>query len=150
MISIINDSILNAKENIISHQTNCSGVYNRGIAKQVREKFPKAYDEYRKFYLNNKHELLGKCQIINCGNVIIAHLFGQERYGIDTTYTDYNALSNSIFELFLYSKIRGLSLAMPYGIGCGLAGGDWETVYEIIKRNSDFFKLDITLYKYKG
>ena len=27
----------------------------------------------------------------------------------------------------------GKSVALPYGIGCGLAGGDWNTVYDIIK-----------------
>jgi hypothetical protein len=29
---------------------------------------------------------------------------------------------------------KGLTtLALPYGLGCGLAGGDWKVVYEIIR-----------------
>lgn len=29
----------------------------------------------------------------------------------------------------------GKSVAFPYGIGCGLAGGDWSTVEKLIVQN---------------
>ena len=38
-----------------------------------------------------------------------------------------------------------LSVAIPYGIGCGIANGDWNIVYKIIEKV--FQECDVTLYK---
>jgi len=34
---------------------------------------------------------------------------------------------------------------MPYMIGCGNGGGDWQSVYELIQ--NEFTKHDVALYK---
>jgi len=44
------------------------------------------------------------------------------------------------------------SLAFPYKIGCGLAGGDWKTYLEMLETFGDGFKspdMYIALYKYE-
>ena len=38
-----------------------------------------------------------------------------------------------------------LSVAIPYGIGCGIANGDWNKVYKIIEEV--FSDYDVTLYR---
>lgn len=40
---------------------------------------------------------------------------------------------------------ENLSVAIPYGIGCGIANGDWKEVYKIIEKVFDNF--DVTLYR---
>ena len=128
--------------NIIGHQVNCQGVMGKGIASIVRSDYPKAYDEYIGYSKANKGNLLGNAQIVKCGGKYICNLYSQEYYGNDKTkvYTSYEALKKSLTILKDYAKSKGLVVGLPYGIGCGLANGDWNTVYNIIKEVfSDYY-----------
>ena len=41
-----------------------------------------------------------------------------------------------------------MSIAIPYGIGCGLAGGDWEIVSNIIDDVTNSYNYtNYTIYK---
>jgi len=148
MIKIVDGDILQASENIIAHQVNCMGVMGGGIAKQIREKYPNVFDQYRKFFVNNKFTALGKCQIVKTeDNKYIANLFGQNKYGRDKQYTDYDALKDSLFSLKVSAKDHNMSIAIPFNIGCGLAGGDWDIVYKMIEEV--FHDYDVTLYRWE-
>lgn len=103
----------------------------KGIASTIRSKYPKAYNEYIEFSKLNKFNLLG-----------------QEYYGNKKSivYTSYDALKKSLISLKNKAKSEGLIVGLPYGIGCGLANGDWNVVYNIIKEVfSDYY---VVLYKY--
>ena len=148
MIKIVDGDILQASENIIAHQVNCMGVMGGGIAKQIREKYPNVFDQYRKFFVNNKFTALGKCQIVKTeDNKYIANLFGQNKYGRDKQYTDYDALKDSLFSLKVSAKDHNMSIAIPFNIGCGLAGGDWDIVYKMIEEV--FHDYDVTPYRWE-
>lgn len=43
------------------------------------------------------------------------------------------------------ARERNMSIAIPYGIGCGIANGKWGRVYKIIEKV--FSDYDVTLYK---
>lgn len=146
MIKIVEDNILNSNEDIICHQVNCQGVMGSGLAKQIRNKYAKVFEEYQKYVVNNKFTALGTCQIIDVARgKYIANLFGQYNYGRDKQYTDYDALRESLFSLKVSCKDNNKSIAIPYNLGCGLAGGDWNIVYKIIE---DVFKdYKVTIYK---
>lgn len=134
--------------NIIGHQVNCQGVMGKGIADTIKRKYPEAYNEYISFSKLNKNNLLGKAQLVNCGNRHICNLYGQEYYGNKKTviYTSYEDLKKSLILLKDEAKSKGLVVGLPYGIGCGLANGSWEKVYSIIKEVfSDYY---VILYKY--
>jgi len=146
MIKMVDDNILQATEDIIAHQVNSMGVMGSGIAKQIKEKYPEVFDQYRKFFINNKFTALGKCQIVKTeDNKYIANLFGQYNYGRDKQYTDYKALEEALFSLKVSAKDHKKSVAIPFNIGCGLAGGSWEVVYKIIEEV--FQDYDVTLYR---
>lgn len=148
MIKIVDGDILQAKENIIAHQTNCLGVMGSGLAKQIRAKYPNVFEQYRKFFINNKFTALGQCQIVKAeDDKYIANLFGQYNYGRDKQYTDYKALEEALFSLKVSAKDHNKSVAIPFAIGCGLAGGSWDIVYKIIENVFDDY--DVTLYKWK-
>jgi len=158
MIKIIEGNILNATDSIICHQTNTQGIMGGGLALQIKNKYPKVYEEYRSAcikYLIQGKSLLGEVLFgINTGDGnSIANLFGQERYGRDKRYTDYNALKKSLTEVLEvvtneYGLLYDSPIAIPYSLGCGLAGGDWKIVYKIIE---DVFKDydKVTIYKFK-
>lgn len=59
--------------------------------------------------------------------------------------TDYEAMKTALEEIKQYAKDFNLSIAIPYGIGCGIANGDWDKVYKIIEEV--FYDYDVTLYK---
>ena len=48
MIKHIKRDIFKSGADLICHQVNCQGVMGSGIAKQVREKYPKVYKEYKR------------------------------------------------------------------------------------------------------
>lgn len=146
-IIIENGDIFTGYTNIIAHQVNCQGVMDKGIASIVRSDYPKAYREYISFSKTNKGKLLGEAQIINCGGKYICNLYAQEYYGNkkSVVYTSYDALRKSLTTLKEYAKSKDLVVGLPYGIGCGLANGNWHTVYNIIKEVFDDYY--VVIYK---
>ena len=98
MIRVINGNIFNGTENILCHQTNCIGIMGGGIALQVRNRFPKVFEEYQRCCLNHEpSQMLGKVQFCDTGipNHVIANCFGQERIG-SGLQTDYQALEKAL------------------------------------------------------
>lgn len=125
---------------IICHQVNCRGVMGAGIAKTVRDMFPDVYTEYKRKCDEAgpcKVRLLGEVQLCHTkafnANYIIANIFGQDGYGCDTRYTDYDALRSALNTLAgMLIPASDFTIRIPHLMGCGLAGGDWDTVKDII------------------
>lgn len=147
-IEVIEANILTAKEDIIVHQVNCLGVMGAGLALQIKRKYPLVYDKYKIACINNESkDLLGKIQMIKVdNNKIICNLFGQLNYGRNKIQTDYEAINKCYDKLYRYAKLNNLTVAIPYNIGCGLAGGDWAKVLNIIE-NRFKDKSIIKIYK---
>lgn len=147
MIKIINKNIIFADEQIIAHQVNCKGVMGSGVAKAIKETYPEAFAEYKKFCnsSSNSKDLLGCVQYVVIPRVkkIIVNLFAQDGYGRDKRYTNYESLEDCFRAL---SRKSRMPIAIPYGIGCGRGGGDWNNiVYPMIE--NIFKENDISLYK---
>jgi hypothetical protein len=46
------------------------------------------------------------------------------------------------------SQINNIaSIAMPYNIGCGAAGGDWDVYFQMINNFANNYQIHVTLYK---
>ena len=79
--------LLTAPQKCIAHQVNCQGVMGSGVAKAIRNEYPKVYKEYREFSdywtRTNKAMLPGYSQIVYTENRYIFNLFGQINYGYD-------------------------------------------------------------------
>ena len=118
---------------VVCHQVNCKGVMGAGLAKQVRVKFPGVYRVYKEKCDAFGSENLGSVQFCSClcdAGYIIANVFGQDRYGRDKQYTDYNALRKAF--RYIAQAFPNDAIRIPYLMGCGLAGGDWNIVLQII------------------
>lgn len=149
MVKIIKGDLLKSQSEIIAHQVNCLGVMGSGVAKQIREKYPEVYDEYIEFCVDySDKSLLGMTQAIKTTNGrIVVNLFGQNDYGRDgKQYTDIDALRQCFNSLYTYALRNDIkTIAMPYKIGCGLGGGDWEEVLTLIL--SVFKDVDVELWR---
>jgi len=117
-----------------------------GLAKEIRTWFPWCYFAYKNFCEDKPpYDLLGKvcwteerCRTTGEG-FIFANIFGQLNYGRTpgTKYTSYAALEGGLQEVHKYAKATAYSVSMPHGIGCGLGGGDWKVVSDMIERIFD-------------
>lgn len=158
-IQIIKGNIFDSDADAILHQVNCQGVMGSGIARQVKERYPFVYQTYKTVCDNAKKNggtktLLGK--VLACSktgsvtqniidNQFIINAFGQDRYGTDKCYTDYEALKKCLQQI--NDEFEGLRIAIPYRMSCDRGGGDWNIVDRMIQ--DTLTKCKVTYYKLK-
>lgn len=134
-MKFIDRDILTVPAGIICHQVNTQGVMGAGLALAIRTKWPEVYSHYRAEYEANKLHL-GRVLFSKVENRLwVVHLIAQKSYG-SGIQTDYKAFRSSVRQMrriLQATLLRDLDIYLPYKIGCGLAGGDWETVLAIIE-----------------
>lgn len=161
MIKIIEGDLLHSPESeIIIHQVNSSNVMGSGVAKAIYTKYPFVKCQYHDFcngiIYGNKEtkpkELLGKAfraREKGCERSVI-NVFGQLNYRRahdkpGEVHTNYDALRKAFDEIATHYAGCDVTFAIPYGLGSGLAGGNWQIVYSIIEENLKAF--DVHIYK---
>ena len=159
MIEIVNGNLLKSDLPVIAHQTNCLGVMGAGIAKSIKNKWNNVFIQYKSLCTNviDKHNLLGKIQLCATNDTpikYIVNLFGEYSFTesvapYENRHTDYDALRNALTVLKEKLVFLGFDkVGIPYKLGCGLAGGDWNgVVYPMLQEI--FNDNTITLYIYK-
>lgn len=74
-------------------------------------------------------KMYGKVQLVQVtDNLIVCNSFSQKYYGRTGKFTDENLLVRAI--TYICKKFSKENVYAPYGIGCGLGGGDWNKVEE--------------------
>lgn len=127
---VIDGDLLNTQAKYICHQVNCKGRMGSGVAKQIRAKYPEVYTAYSK---EASADMLGIPQFVQCydGKVVI-NMFAQQSYGYDgRQYTSYEAFEKCL-EGMADIIPTGETIAMPFMIGCGLGGGSWKIIADLI------------------
>ena len=119
------------EDQLIAHGVNCQGVMGAGVAKIIKEKYPQAFEDYKRALKVGKK--LGDVEISELENIRIAHLFVQQNYGQDgARYVCYEAVRKCFKKLNYYcSRYQVKTVSMPK-IGAGLGGGDWSTIERIL------------------
>lgn len=145
------DLIKLAKEsrfNVIAHGCNCISKQKSGIAAQMAkhfgtDKFPKEIyweDQYVNKLGCIDAKTINGTIIINC---YTQYLPGKAGPGY-TIPLDYDALRMCMRKInYIY---EGLDIGLPK-IGCGLAGGDWNKVKEII--DEELSSMNVTIVEYE-
>ena len=112
---------------------NCQNVMGAGVAKALYTKFPEVKNRYHRYFdrLGDSIDFLGDvstCYITD--NKMVYNLHTQLNYGNDNKrYVNYAAIVRCFQQL--KGNIPNQTLAIPK-IGCGLAGGDWKFVEQLI------------------
>lgn len=147
MISIKKGDLLNAKETVIAHQVNCMGVA-AGLAAAVFKKWPYAKKDYTDITTRLPGKILLGMAFFTGQQKdghIIANLFGQYNAGAD--YRP-DKLEQALTQLANFAKTGGYSVALPYKLSCGICGGDWDEVLQIIERTMD--GVECVIYQREG
>lgn len=152
MITMKTGDLLQAEEAIIAHQVNCCGAAG-GLASAVFKKWPDAENDYYQI-IDRCHDaggqgwaLLGTAQFTGQqkDGHIITNLYGQYYPGEDYRPEELeNALQNLAAFAIAYKK----SVALPYKLSCGICGGDWNEVQQIIERTMK--GVDCAIYRREG
>lgn len=148
MITIKTGDLLQATETVIAHQVNCFGAIG-GLACYVFNKWPDAENDYMQLVerLKMKKVLLGMAQPTGQqkDGHIICNLYGQYHPGAD--YRP-DALKKALASLGEQARTMGWSVALPYKLSCGICGGDWNEVLQIIEDTME--GVDCVIYQREG
>ena len=143
----VQGDLLKSDCQVIAHGCNCYAVWGAGIAKQIKELYPFAYDADRDFLFKSPvRDKLGNISFSRVwkedgslkSDCFVYNLYTQLGYGRDRVYVDYDAVMSSFILMKLNLKQNPLwfyddvKIGIPK-IGCGLAGGNWELVKSIIE-----------------
>lgn len=175
MITTINKDILTVDKGVIVHSVNCIGAVG-GLAGAIARKWPENAEKYKAHVKRQKLPimLLSSVYEVNVAhNVVVANLFGQYGIGTGKQQTEYAALISgfkTIANACFYGNDEGTlhdgwsefgfdikkqfkniltDIYIPYKIGCGLGGADWNIVIEIIEKTFAKSKNDVYICKYE-
>lgn len=143
MVTIKRGNLLEATEKVIAHQVNCQGVAG-GLAADIFTKWPDAENDYRQIGARLNGVALGMPQLTGQqkDGHIIANLYGQFYPGADYRPS---ALKSALTCLGELARQSGWSVALPYKLSCGIAGGDWDEVLSIIEETME--GVDCVIYQ---
>lgn len=130
-VRIIEGDLTNSSEQYIVHQCNCVTRGAKGLAKILFEKFPKS-DCYRRRKGRPRGAIYNKPGTVSVASgERVVNLFGQVGPGRpragsrdDTREKRLGYFVSGLRSIFQFSNLK--SIAFPFQIGCGLAGGSWS------------------------
>lgn len=151
IVKEIKGDLLQTHLNYIGHGVNCQNRMGSGVAKVLFTKYPEVKEKYHTFYnsvigvdIPEPKDFLGMIQPVSVSDgKFVVNMFTQENYGYDgSLYVSYEAIKDCFKTLANISFVK--EIAIPK-IGCGLAGGDWDKVRDIINEATGD-KLDVYVY----
>ena len=160
MIQIVNGNILDAKEEYILQQCCCTAVRPHGLSETI-SLFWKDANIYslrrgigkRNLAVMEDRPEPGTIQVIGKRKIICA--FAQVAMGKPGIYdscgkpdSQENRYNYFIECLNKITELNPNSIAVPYKIGCGLAGGNWDTYYNALNTwANENPNINIVIYK---
>ena len=151
-MTVISGDITRIPVDIIVQQCNCLSIYPHGLAKTIKDVLGVDPYGHRKRLSNNcaierDRDEVGTCKIQKARNgTLVANLFAQYSPGKPGVYfqkqgADTREAREQWFQLALEDLSEELharpdvkTIAFPFGIGCGLAGGKWENYNKMIQK----------------
>ncbi len=143
--------IFDTDERVIVHGCNCFKAMGSGMARQVREHCRSAWQADQATLYGDKNKLGTFTYAVETnprGNKFtLVNAYTQYKYSRTERDVDYDALEKVM--IGICEHFGDKIIAMPK-IGCGLAGGDWEFVSNILGCVSDRFDREFHVYEWKA
>ena len=137
---------------IIVHVCNDIGAWGRGFVLAISKRWPEPQRCYRAWHQGEDKQpfALGEVQFVQVAQDIwVANLIGQRDIhavrGVPPVR--YEAIREGLKKVVLEAKRLGASVHMPR-IGCGLAGGNWDVVGQIIEEEITNAGVPVTVYDF--
>ncbi len=148
MIKYIDGDLVKSAEqyDVILHGANCFCTFGAGIALQIKNKFPEAYEADCKTVKGSIGKL-GTITFTTNTTPVIVNCYTQYDMGAYRTGGmdfDYEAALRALRQV--KKHFTGKKIGMPK-IGCMLGGADWSIVQQIIE--NELGSEDVTVVNYK-
>ncbi|HEY4498583.1 MAG TPA: macro domain-containing protein [Candidatus Paceibacterota bacterium] len=120
---------------IIVHICNDVGGWGAGFVLAISQRWKRPQKRYRELGKTGGYEL-GTVDLVQVeGNIWVANMIAQQGIHWDHSIPPirYPALEDCLLQVAQHAKKLKASVHMPR-IGCGLAGGKWDKVEEIVSR----------------
>lgn len=147
-LEIVDGDLLLAQDDYICHQCNCMSKRAAHLALSVFGAFPFA-DVYS---ARQNPDEPGTIKVCTDGGKRIVALFGQvypgrPRYetGIDCATAREGYFERCLSHLD--TEVKAGSIAFPWGIGCGAAGGCWPNYLAMIEKFASRDNLTVHIYR---
>lgn len=135
MITKKGNILTSVKEGFIIHGCNAQGVMGSGIAVQIKNQYPEAFQKYRDIYLE-RGLILGEIIPVKVTDKLcIINAITQKYYGSDPTvlYANYRAIQDAFTKTNRFIQESNLPKQLNFPkIGAGRANGKWSLIKEII------------------
>jgi O-acetyl-ADP-ribose deacetylase (regulator of RNase III) len=133
----------NKEFDMIAHQANCFHTFGSGIAREIKERYPEAYQADLSTPKNDIMKL-GTYSHCTLPQGLILNIYGQYEMSSKFIATNYDALGVAFYKInHLFS---GMHIGLPL-IGCGIAGGEWRYVRYLIEARFKDMKVTIVHFK---
>lgn len=118
----------NGEFDVIVHGCNCFCTMGAGIAKAIKSAYPEAYRADKATPRGDRSKL-GTISFVTIKSLTIVNAYTQYDWRGKKPLANYKAIK-SVFKK-IKQKFPGKRIGYPL-IGAGLAGGDWNTISNII------------------
>ena len=129
----------------IVHGCNCFNTMGAGIALQIKNRYPEAWEADKTTIKGHKSKL-GTFTLAFCSKGIVINAYTQYRPGLNDLEENYGAIDDAMRKISLV--FEGKRVGLPL-IGAGLASGDWNFIKDIIANNLDGV-VDYTIVQYEA
>ncbi len=138
---------------IIAHCCNNVGAWGAGFVIALSRRWPQPEACYHEWSRQSRRGFLplGEVQFVDVApEICVANIIGQTLGGYgDGPPVCYPSLGRGLALVGIEAVQRGASVHAPR-LGCGLAGGSWETVSTLLERELIARGISVTIYDLKS
>jgi len=121
---------------VFCHSANCFHIMGGGIARIVKEKYPRAYEVDCMTERGSKLKLGNYSTAKISENKFIINMYGQYDTGFNFSdrATSYDAIYDALKSTITIVENLDIScILIPHGLGSGLGGAKWEIIEKMIE-----------------
>jgi len=138
---------LEGRFDVVVHGCNCMCVMGAGIAKQVRERFPEAYEADLETPKGSREKLgtISTAVVKRVDRVFhVVNAYTQFDWRGSGMKADYDAIRSAMKDV--KKAFSGKRIGYPQ-LGAGLAGGDWSVISQIISEELEGEDHTLVIYE---
>lgn len=154
MIREIVGDITRDGKGFIAHQVNYQGVMGAGVALSIKNKLltDEQYKVYQEMCRQHGSELLGTTMFVSyTDDIMVANMFCQNDFSTPgSCITNYSAMCRCLTDLKGIAERWKMPVCFPGYIGCGIAGGDWSVVKQLITEIFGDSSVEATIIYWEG